>query len=90
MKFAVVGILFGTGCWIFAQDKAPESSEQALITSLNGQVLYQNYCATCHGTDAKGNGPMAPVLKTPPPDLTQIAVRNGGVFPQKNVEKIII
>src|SRR4030095_5631775 len=25
-----------------------------------GQEAYQKYCRFCHGTDAKGNGPMAP------------------------------
>lgn len=27
-----------------------------------GAELYQHYCATCHGIDATGHGPMAGVL----------------------------
>lgn len=88
-----ISIVIGIGCLalvpLLAQDRSPESPEQSLISSLNGQALYQSYCATCHGTDAKGNGPIAPVLKTSPPDLTQIAARNGGGFPAKIVERII-
>ena len=34
-----------------------------------GQASFQKYCRFCHGTDAKGNGPMAPE-GTHPSDLT--------------------
>jgi mono/diheme cytochrome c family protein len=96
LKPAIIGVVLATLVFAvvclqaFGQDQKPETTEgQALINSLNGQALYQSYCATCHGNDAKGNGPMAPALKTPPPDLTQIAVRNGGMFSAKKVERII-
>lgn len=46
-----------------------------------GQAEFLNSCAACHGTDGRGDGPMAEVLNTPPADLTQIAERNGGSFP---------
>ncbi|HMM77794.1 MAG TPA: cytochrome C [Gammaproteobacteria bacterium] len=42
-------------------------------------------CATCHGVDATGNGPVASVLKIAPPDLTRIASRHGGVFSYADV-----
>ena len=88
---AIVGcMLVSRNMLVLAQDQKSESAgEQSLTSSLNGQALYQSYCATCHGNDAKGNGPMASVLKTPPPDLTQIATRSGGMFSSKNVSKII-
>jgi mono/diheme cytochrome c family protein len=54
-----------------------------------GQAEYQSKCAACHGADAKGKGPVADQLKSKPADLTQLARRNGGVFPFKDVtEKI--
>jgi len=34
-----------------------------------GQTLYQKNCRSCHGADAKGNGPGAP-KGSHPPDLT--------------------
>jgi len=46
-----------------------------------GALLYQQHCATCHGLDATGNGPMAGALVLQPTDLTQLAARNDGVFP---------
>jgi mono/diheme cytochrome c family protein len=60
-----------------------------LIQSVAGPDLYRAYCASCHGREAKGNGPAAPALKADVPDLTTIAQRNGGVFPKHRVRQII-
>lgn len=46
-----------------------------------GQRNYVQHCATCHGLDATGNGPMAGVLLIQPPDLTRLSARNDGAFP---------
>lgn len=46
-------------------------------------------CATCHGAQAKGDGPMANLLTVRPADLTRIAERNGGVFPEDRVFRTI-
>lgn len=51
--------------------------------------LYQSACAGCHGANAEGNGPVASVIGTRPPDLTRIAARRGGVFPELEVFRII-
>lgn len=63
--------------------------ETKLIDSIRGVDLYKTYCASCHGLDAKGKGPMASALKTPPADLTRIAIRNRGVFPAMHLQKVI-
>jgi mono/diheme cytochrome c family protein len=55
----------------------------------SGQQIFQDHCATCHGADATGNGPMAQVLKVAPADLTKISVRAGGTFPAGRVVEII-
>ncbi len=54
-----------------------------------GQQTYQQYCAACHGSDAKGHGPLAPLLKTPPPNLTTLAKRHLGKFPYTYVSNIL-
>src|SRR5262245_46968696 len=54
-----------------------------------GAVDYQNFCAACHGTDARGNGPVAMELKTTPPSLRQLAARRNGVFDVNEIVKII-
>lgn len=46
-----------------------------------GKREYDNNCAACHGSDAKGKGIYNDYLKTDAPDLTTLARRNGGVFP---------
>jgi mono/diheme cytochrome c family protein len=55
----------------------------------SGEQMYKQYCAACHGTDAKGNGPLASLLKTPPPDLTTLAKRHTGKFPYDYVSNIL-
>ena len=58
-------------------------------TSPSGLGLFVNYCGSCHGPQAKGNGPMAAVLQVKPADLTTIAKRNGGKFPSDIVFQTI-
>jgi hypothetical protein len=72
--------------------KVPPSEQQfqPLIRSVEGPNLFRAYCASCHGADAKGNGPAAPALKAKVPDLTLLAKRNGGRFPEPRVRKIIM
>jgi len=55
----------------------------------NGKEMYTNYCASCHGTDGKGNGPAAAALKDAPTDLTRLAASNNGVFPVDSVKSYI-
>ncbi|XDA97514.1 cytochrome c [Sulfitobacter sp. LCG007] len=50
-----------------------------------GQALFARHCATCHGEEARGNGPMAPALLLQPTDLTRLAAGNSGVFPVMRV-----
>jgi mono/diheme cytochrome c family protein len=54
-----------------------------------GKDLFRAYCATCHGVDARGGGPLVSELRHLPPSLTSYAVRNGGVFPAERVRSII-
>lgn len=39
--------------------------------------------------DARGNGPVAPFLNVPVPDLTRIASRRGGTFPADEIYRIV-
>jgi mono/diheme cytochrome c family protein len=58
-------------------------------TSESGAALFRTYCASCHGADGRGAGPMTTQLRRLPPSLTSFAVRNGGVFPSERVRRII-
>jgi mono/diheme cytochrome c family protein len=55
----------------------------------DGRALFFTYCASCHGSDARGGGPLAEMLRTRPSNLTQFAVKNGGVFPAEHLHRII-
>jgi mono/diheme cytochrome c family protein len=44
-----------------AEDAEPTAADQ----------LYRRYCASCHGVDGRGGGPVAPALSPRPPDLTR-------------------
>jgi mono/diheme cytochrome c family protein len=54
-----------------------------------GSDLYVQYCAACHGSAGKGDGPLAATLRRPPADLTQIAARNGGKFDESALMSVI-
>jgi len=51
--------------------------------------MYKQYCAVCHGVEAKGDGPYASMLKVPPPNLTTLANRREGKFPYDYVSDIL-
>jgi mono/diheme cytochrome c family protein len=55
----------------------------------DGPALYATYCASCHGSSARGDGPVAQALRVRPADLTQFAAKNGGVFPAARTQRII-
>lgn len=54
-----------------------------------GKTQYQASCASCHGIDAKGDGPVSKELKTPAADLTVLAKNNNGVFPYDRIYQMI-
>ena len=68
----------------FSQTKPPDPTG-----ALRGAATFKSSCAPCHGTAARGDGPMADALRYAPADLTTIARRNGGKFPAEKVAKII-
>ena len=80
----VLAVCYGA----LAQTTGPRLPPLA-IPSLAGRDLFEFYCATCHGRDGKGNGPVAAALKVPPPDLTRLARDNGGAFPRQRVETFV-
>lgn len=86
-RFAA-GLLAGT--WITLAAVAAGAADEAdPVLADMGATQYATYCAACHGIDARGNGPVAGALQTPPPDLTKIAARRGGVFPSSEIAQFI-
>lgn len=50
-----------------------------------GAEIYARHCASCHGIDGSGDGPMSPVLLIQPSDLTTLTERYDGTFPKERV-----
>jgi mono/diheme cytochrome c family protein len=88
MRFVLVvsGLL---GLAALATAQKPENVPIKPAPAESGQAMFSQYCAVCHGKDAKGSGPAAPALKVPPPDLTTLARRKGGTFPSAYVSNVI-
>ncbi len=85
LRILLVTLLLGLAS-AFGQTTTPRK----LISSMEGKDLYLAYCASCHGSSGKGDGPVAAVLKGPLADLRTIAKRNKGKFPLEEIEKMII
>lgn len=70
-------LLIAAGCALALTVRFAAAGEQARAQSSNvgeavaaGRVIYQRWCATCHGAGATGAGPASYVLQRQPPDLT--------------------
>ncbi len=70
-----------------AQENPPPA--QPVKQTVSGGELFRTYCASCHGTSARGDGPLADVMSRRPANLTEIAKRNGGQFPSEMVFRTI-
>ena len=68
-----------------AQSDIPPTMKQTIA----GGELYRTYCASCHGTAARGDGPLASNMIRKPANLTEIAKRNGGLYPSELVFRTI-
>ena len=70
-----------------------EKKEQRPVASQTGAAsrkeTFVKYRASCHGADAKGNGPAAIAMNTPPPDLTSLTRRHEGKYPAGYVGAVL-
>jgi mono/diheme cytochrome c family protein len=72
-----------------AQKTKVTSKAAAPIVSAEGKDNFEAYCAVCHGKEGKGDGPAAPAMKSPVPNLTTMAKRNNGKFDPVHAEQVI-
>ncbi|MBZ5541081.1 MAG: c-type cytochrome [Acidobacteriia bacterium] len=81
----------------WSQQQTPETPPQKIIKKApmkhtpadSGMRMYRAYCAVCHGTEGKGDGPAASELKVPPTDLTMLAMHNDGKYPAEHVAAVL-
>lgn len=65
--------------------QAPQTQQRVDV----GKREFEANCASCHGIDGKGAGPITDLLKRSPPDLTQLAKKNEGVLPMARLYEVI-
>jgi mono/diheme cytochrome c family protein len=80
-----------TSAWNFgaAGEQTGPTQPALVIPSMYGGDLFRFYCASCHGLEGKGDGPVASALNRRPADLTTIARRAGGRFPTDRIERYV-
>lgn len=84
---ALVLFVFSLG-FVLAIAQAPRQPPP--IRPVAGRDVFQNYCASCHGVDGRGKGPVSAALREKVPDLTTLSQRNGGDFPGVRTRKTIL
>ena len=80
-------ILVGAGVALRGQLGKPQTL--VIPDSLVGSESFKQYCATCHGSGGRGDGPVAPALRTRPTDLTRLALASNGAYPREQVTAFI-
>lgn len=78
------------GLALAASQNVSAKSQENVATGAQteeGRRLFMTYCASCHGTAARGDGPVADTLSTRPADLTELA--KGGPFVADRIQRII-
>lgn len=83
MKLSTTKLFFVAGAIVFS---GVALAQQGLDF---GRGEYQSSCATCHGVDGRGNGPVVSYLTSAPSDLTTLSKRYGGAFPTDLVWEMI-
>jgi mono/diheme cytochrome c family protein len=75
----------GMAVWLAGAGAAPFSDE----TMRDARRDYRRYCASCHGDEGRGDGPVAQATKAMPADLTLLSKNNDGTFPYQKVRDVI-
>jgi nucleotide-binding universal stress UspA family protein len=78
-----------TASVLLAPGLVTPAAAQDYKQATSGGEMYRTYCASCHGTTARGDGPLAGVMNRKPANLTEIAKRNGNLYPSEMVFQII-
>jgi mono/diheme cytochrome c family protein len=87
----LTALVFSTVSLGLAQEKEKTVKKAPIqhTSPASGGEMFKSYCAACHGKDAKGGGPASADLKSAPPDLTTLAKRHDGKFPEDYVTSVL-
>ena len=88
-KLAFAGAAIVAALLLMPAAAAAQDAPAPMKQTTPGMEVFRTYCASCHGTSARGDGPLAPSMRKKPANLTEIAKRNGGEFPADLVFRTI-
>jgi mono/diheme cytochrome c family protein len=86
LSLTVVLLVGAAVLWVFSSSSAAQGSKSGYVSK--GHRLFLQHCASCHGENGKGQGPVAAAMKAGPPDLTAIQAP-GQKFPLARVSAVI-
>jgi mono/diheme cytochrome c family protein len=81
LRYAIASLVLCPGSADVASGPRPDAASAVA----HGADLFRIHCANCHGAAGHGDGPTAQGLKVRPVNLTRLARRNGGTFPERAV-----
>lgn len=88
-RYLIVLIAIAFAGVVSATAQTVKHETAAMTSPSSGKDMFMSYCASCHGKDAKGDGPAANALKQLPADLTTLAKRSGGKYPSDRVASVL-
>jgi mono/diheme cytochrome c family protein len=85
MKLKEVASMFALGAVLFVAQPASSAGNDVA----DGHRYFVRYCASCHGTDGLGDGPVAKTLVTPPANLRKLGDKYGMPLPAHRIAEVI-
>jgi hypothetical protein len=76
----VLSLISASGLGVAGQQTG-RTPPPLLIPSVSGGDLFRFYCASCHGREGRGDGPVASALNRRPADLTAISAHGSADMP---------
>ncbi|HET6142420.1 MAG TPA: c-type cytochrome [Candidatus Acidoferrales bacterium] len=86
---AMVAALLVSGATAAMAQDTVKKSTIPMTSASSGQEMFNTYCAVCHGTGGKGDGPASSEFKIAPANLTMLAKNHNGTFPEAYVSQVI-
>lgn len=96
VAISVFLLLLGVGAAGFLNLDTTGAAQQDIPVQLpptyvpSGRQMFKEHCAACHSEDGRGRGPIAPLFRALIPDLTTLAKRHGGTFPETYVSTVLL
>jgi mono/diheme cytochrome c family protein len=78
----MAALSFASSSWAGAKDLGKDDVR-------DGRKYFVRYCASCHGTNGTGDGPVAKSLSKPPANLRLLSDRFGSPLPAAKLAELI-